>query len=357
MRIVLFVGRLAVGGGEKVLTMIANHLAAHGSEVDIVTLLGSEVDREHFHLNEHIDIIDLHPIRNKAYYLNALYWLKKIRGVVKSRRPDIVISFFGRINALVLTATIGMHVPIIVSERNDPKRDGRGKMMLKYCDLIYRRASAIVFQTRYEQSCFSCAHSSCRYIIPNPIEIIDIPKIPVDENLIVSVGRLEHQKNHIMLVKAVEVIKTKIPNVRCEIYGEGSLCGELQKQIDEGGMENTIVLKGKKDNILGHMAKGKVLVMTSDYEGLSNALMEAMMIGKVCVSTNYDGVEDLIKNGENGMIVPRNDAFRLAEVLTDILLEKSEKYDELGKNARNSILAYSSQNIMSQWIGLINSLI
>ena len=339
------------------MTMIANHLAANGWGVDIVTLLESEVDREHFRLDEHIDIIDIHPIRNKAYYQNAIYWLKEIRGVVKSRRPDIVISFFGRINALVLTATIGMNVTILVSERNDPKRDGRGKMMLKYCDIIYRRAAAIVFQTTYEQSCFSCTHSSRRYIIPNPIEVIDIPKIHVDENLIISVGRLEHQKNHKMLVKAIEVIKTKIPNVKCEIFGDGSLRSELQKQIDEGGLENKIVLNGKKDNILDHIAKGKAFVMTSDYEGLSNALMEAMMVGKVCVSTDYDGVEDLIKNGENGMIVPRNDAVRLAEVLTDILHEKSEQYDELGKNARTSMLEYSSPNIMSQWIGLIKSLI
>lgn len=357
MRITLFIGRLAVGGGEKVLTMLANRLVNDKWEVDIVTLLGNEVEREHHHLDQRINIIDIHPMGKNPYSQNVVHWLRRIRMVIDDKRPDVIISFFGRINALVLTATIGKDIPIVVSERNDPKRDGRGRLMLKYCDLIYHRAKAIVFQTRYEQNCFSKAHLKRSYVIHNPLDIINTKSRPIEENLIVAVGRLEKQKNFPMLIKAVGIVRKRVPNVRCEIYGEGSLYNELQLGIKQEGLQNHVVLAGKKSNVLDYIAKGRAFVMTSEYEGLSNAQMEAMMLGKICVTTDYEGVEELITDGENGVVVPRNDVGKLAEVLTDILQDKVGKYDGMGEKAYEKILEFNSTKILSQWSELLKSVV
>lgn len=358
MRVLLFIGKLVPGGGgEKILTMIANHLAENGWEVCIATLLSSKVDREHFHLDNRINVVDIHPVHTKGYSKNVIFWLRNIRKIAVNSRPDVIISFFGRINALVLTATIGIDTPVVVSERNNPKRDRRGKLMLKYCDWIYRRAKAIVFQTRYEQSCFSAIHAPRSLVIHNPIEIEEVREVPIERNLIVSVGKLERQKNQQMLIKAIEIVRERIPKVRCEIYGEGTLRKELQQVIDKLGLQNNVALAGKSVDILDRIAKCQVFVMTSDYEGLSNAQMEAMMLGKICVSTDYEGVEELISDGENGVIVPRNDVNRLADVLSEILLDEDGDDDEMGQNARKRILAFDSPIILNQWSNLLQSII
>ena len=336
---------------------MANHLIQEGWDVDIVTLLGDEVERAHFSLSSQIRIIDIHPVGHKPYSRNVLHWLRRIRQVVHERRPDVIISFFGRINALVLTATIGKNIPTVVSERNDPKRDGRGKLMQKYCDCIYRRASAIVFQTNYEQSCFSPVHANKSHVIHNPVEMLDVNNNPIDKNLIVAVGRLEEQKNHLMLIEAMEIVRKRLPEVKCEIYGSGTLHDAFQRYVNKHGLHDCVVFEGKRSDVLNCISKARAFVMTSNFEGLSNALMEAMMLGKICISTDYDGIEDLITDGENGVIVPRNDVGRLADVLTDIIQDREGKYDEMGKNARKRISAFESTIILNQWNKLLESVL
>lgn len=357
MKACLFIGRMAAGGGaEKVMAMLANHLVEKGWDVDLVLLLGNEVDKIHHQLNKVINIVDLSIPKKKSYFKNQYKWLRNIRRWVNENRPDIIISFFGRINALVLTSTIGMGVPVIVSERNDPRHDNRGRFMLYYCNIIYRRAKAVIYQTKYEQSCFSSVHLNKSYIIPNPIKLVDINNAKIDENLIINVGRLQKHKNHEMLINAVKLVKERVPDVKCQIYGEGVMYDYLQGLINDGNLQDSITLEGKKSNILDYVSSGYIFVTTSNHEGLSNALMEAMMLGKICISTDYEGADDLIDNGKNGIIVPRDDVKRLSEVLIDIFTDTTGKYSVLGENARKKMMKYESSEIMSKWDKLINSM-
>ena len=345
MRILIFIGQLAGGGAEKVLTMLANHYVEKGNNVEIVMLLGSRVERKHFDLSDKVNVLDL-SIKG-SYAKNAFRWIKNIRNYVKRSHPDVIVSFIGRINALVLTATVGIKIPIVISERSNPKHDGRNKVMLKYCDFIYRRAAAIVFQTTFQQNCFSSCHQNRRYIIANPIEMLPLPKEGVDPMLIVTTGRLHPAKNHPMLIKAMRIVKGKIPTARCEIYGDGNLHEELQKEIDQNGLSRTVTLMGKKSNVTDYVARCNVFVMTSDYEGLSNSLMEAMMLGKICISTDYDGVEDLIEEDVNGIIVPKGNAEAMADAIVKAL--RNDYNPDLGKNARSKMLGYDEKTILAKW--------
>ena len=358
VKIIFFIGRMAAGGGaEKVMAMLANHFVDKGWDVDIVLLLGNEVDKNHHQLDERINIIDYSPSQNCSYLINLFRWVIHIRRLVKKQQPDLMVSFFGRINALVLTSTLGLNIPIIVSERNDPRHDNRGKVMLNYCNLIYRRARTIVYQTKYEQSCFSSVHLSKSHIIPNPIKLVDIYNAKIDKNLIINVGRLQKHKNQEMLINAVRLVKERVPSVKCQIFGEGITHDYLQGLIDDCKLQDTVTLEGKKGNILDYVSSGYVFVTTSNYEGLSNALMEAMMLGKICITTDYEGADDLIDNGINGIIVPRNDVMRLSKVLIDILSDTTGKYSVLGENARKTMMKYESSEIMSKWDKLINKIV
>lgn len=346
----MFIGQLAGGGAEKVLTMLANHYVEKGNQVDIVTLLGSQVDRRHFNLKERVIIKDLSI--NGSYVKNIIPWLRRIRLYLKNNKPDVIISFIGRINALVLTASYGLKIPVIVSERSDPRHDGRGKLMLMYCNWIYNRAKAIVFQTSYQRDCFSKALSKRSFIIPNPIDIL--PQADsFDENLVITTGRLHPAKNQSLLIKAMNLVRLQIPNVKCEIYGDGELQDSLQKEIIDLGLSEVVRLAGKKSNVTDYVAKCKLFVMSSDYEGLSNSLMEAMMLGKICISTNYSGVEDLIEDGINGIIVPCGNAELLAKEIIKAL--KTNDY-YLGQNARLKMLGYDEDSVLAKWDSIVETL-
>lgn len=357
MKISFFIGEMGVGGAETVLAQIANYYAEKEWDVEIVMLLGNQIARDHFHLHESITVVDM-SLPNKSYLKSSIKWLKSINKHLKSSTPDVVVSFVGRINAVVLTASIGNKIPIVVSERSDPQRDGRGRVMLKYCDWIYKRANAIVFQTSYQQHCFSKRHKDRSYIIPNPINVHqDYGCLDEDANLIVTAGRLHPAKNHKMLIRAMSIVKNELPNAKCRIYGDGGLMLELKELIETDVLQDTVILEGRKDNIGSYISKAKVFVMSSDYEGLSNALMEAMLMGKICISTDYNGVDDLIDNGINGVIVPKNDERAMANAIIDALTESKGSYADMRNKAKEKMSHCIPSQILSRWDDVVNSLL
>lgn len=315
MKIAFFIGSMARGGAERVLSILANHYIERGWEIEIVMLLKNKVE---YDLADQIKVIDMSGVSN-SYLKNAGKWLKRIRAYLRSENPDCVISFVARINALVLTASVGMKTKIIVSERNDPKHDGRSAAMQVYCDLLYRRSAGVVFQTEYEQSCFSDEVKKKGVVIPNPVSVDIKAKQGGHVVRIVTAGRLAEQKNQKMLIEAVHKISSEFSNLECYIYGEGPLEQFLKDEIDKKGLNKVVFLPGNVKNIHEKVSEASVFVMTSDYEGLSNALIEAMMIGVPCITTDYPGARELIVDQKNGKVVPRNDADALAKALVEIL--------------------------------------
>ena len=206
VHISFFIGDMVSGGAERVIQLLANDFVDSGWKVDIVLLLSNKVDYEQFPLSKEISIIDLSGSET-SYHKNAFRWLTSIRKLVKQTKPDCIVSFIGRINALVLTSILGLNIPILVSERNDPRHDGRSKAMLQYCNLIYKKASAIVFQTQYEQQCFSKSLLGKSYVIPNPVSVSLADEVTENPLEISTAGRLVPQKNHAMLIEAISLVK------------------------------------------------------------------------------------------------------------------------------------------------------
>ena len=344
MKITFFMGSMCRGGAERVISIISNDFCARGWDVEIALLLKNKVE---YDLDERIKIVDLTG-KHTSYIKNAAHWYKSIRRYLKERKPDRVVAFAGRINALVLTAGIGLGLPIVVSERNDPMHDGRGAMMRRYCDMMYRRAKAIVFQNKHEQSCFSTAHAPRSYIIPNPIRVTAQREKGTMDYILTTAGRLNPQKNQKVLVAAMAKIYAAFPQVKCRIYGEGDLRGPLQNQINDLGLQEVVTLEGKVSDIHERLALCDLFVMTSDFEGLSNALIEGMMVGLPCVSTNYPGADELIQNEENGLLVPCDDPDALAECVIR-LLGDPERMAKLAQNAKESASQYHADLVLEQW--------
>lgn len=344
MKITFFIGHMGYGGAERVISLLANDYCRRGWDTDIVMLLSRDLAQR---LEPGVRLVDL-SLGGGSYLKRAPYWLRQIRGYLKREKPDRVVSFIGRINALVLTAALGMKIPIVVSERNDPRHDGRGKGMLAFCDALYKTARAVVFQTNAEQECFSEAVKAKSVIIPNPVSTEGVSRREPKGFHVVTAGRLAEQKNQKMLMDAMALVRREIPEANCTIYGEGELRQELESYVREKGLENTVFLPGHALDIHEKIADASAFVLTSEYEGLPNALIEAMMLGIPCVTTDYPGSEEVVEDGVTGLIVPRRDAEALAKKLI-ALARDGASGKALGENARAEAEKYRTENVIEQW--------
>lgn len=170
------------------------------------------------------------------------------------------------------------------------------------------------------------------------------------ENVIVSVGRLVEQKNQKVLINAFSKIAKKYPEYKLKIFGEGNLREELQKQIDDLNMKDKIYLCGVCDNIKEQLEKAKIFVLPSNYEGMPNALIEAMASGCSVISTDCPcgGPRELIENNKNGILVPVNNEQELSNKI-EYLIKNEEKAKIMGENAKKVQEKLNPDNILKQW--------
>ena len=348
MKISFFVGSLSRGGAERVISILANDYCQRGWDVDVVLLLKNTVA---YPVDSRIRIVDLAPASG-GYAQNALSWLAGIRRYLRREKPDRVVSFVGRINALVLTAAVGMKLPIIVSERNDPKHDNRGAVMLWYCNMIYHLASKVVFQTQYEKSCFTKSLEPKSFVIPNPVAIHALRDADPDP-VVVTAGRLMTQKNQAMLIRAMARIHQKYPYVKCRIYGEGALRETLQAQIDDLNLRNVVSLEGNVADIHEKMAPCSIFALTSNYEGLSNALIEAMMMGLPCVTTDYPGVRELVEDKKTGLVIPLDDDGALADAISRLIENKDNCANTISQSGKTYAERFRKEVVLQQWCSVI----
>ncbi|MDO4740284.1 MAG: glycosyltransferase, partial [Eubacteriales bacterium] len=271
---------------------------------------------------------------------------------LRREKPDVVVSFAARINLLVLGASISCKKPrLIVSERNDPMKDTRTAGVRKLAELLYPRADAIVFQTEHARSCFSQRVQQKGCLIPNPVTA-GLPASTRSTKRIVAVGKLMQQKNHAALIRAFGRIRHKYPQHTLHIYGDGPLRPELERLIEREGLSGRVFLEGWQTNVNERIADAALFVLPSDYEGLSNALMEAVAMGMPCISTDCAGARDLIDHEKSGLIVPVGGEEELAQAM-DRLLSDEALAAAYGDAARERAQAFRTDKILSRWEAVI----
>lgn len=255
-----------------------------------------------------------------------------------------------------LLATLGLRVPVIISERNDPNRLNHRPIkpierMLR--DLLYARAARIVLQTRDAISCFSGKTARNCVIIPNPLP--EAMPAPGDVNKraksIITAGRLTEQKNHKLLIEVFGRIADILPEYELKIFGKGELEDELQKLINERGLGERAHLCGFSDNLYGELASGGIYVSSSDWEGISNSLMEALAMGIPTVATDcpMGGSRMCIRDGENGFLVEPGDADAMADRIIRLATDS-----QLALRISQSAVAirdeFSVDKILDMWL-------
>ncbi len=348
-KIVFFIGSMGRGGAERVISLLANDYAQRGWETQICMLLENKVGYE---LNPQIKVFDYTGTTSNRI-MRIPYWLRIIRSHIKKEDPYVIISFVARINILVLASCCRLNNRIIISERNDPRYDGRGYIVNLLTSILYRKAERVVFQTNTAKQFFGKEIQKKGVIIPNPIYVPERETRENPSKVFVSVGRLLPQKNHKLLLKAFEQIHYSFPEYRLCIYGEGELRNELINEIKRRGLDDCVNLPGNFPDIHDRIADAFCFVLSSDYEGLSNALLEAMSLGLPCISTNCAGVEDYIINSENGLIVAVGDSEGLASAMKR-MIDDPVLREKCGRSAKNVKTILNKDVVLERWHNVID---
>lgn len=358
------INSLDSGGAERVVSILANYFVSK-NDVSIITMTDNNIQ---YKIDKKVNIIKL--VKNKKNIKNkilkkillipkTIVRIQKLNKVFRSQRPDIIISFLPEASFMSLIANKGRY-KIIISDRNDPNIEYKNKIYNFLMKKLYPKADGFVFQTNDAKEYFNdiIDFSEKPYkIIYNPVS----EKFICDryngkrKKQIVSVGRLQEQKNFELLINAFSKIEKKYPDYKLVIYGEGNLRKCLEDKVQMLNLENRILLPGVIKNVKEKIYNSSIFVLSSNYEGMPNALIEAMCIGLPVISTNCPcgGPKMLIENNVNGILIDTNNVEQLANSM-ELLLNDKKFADTLGKNASTIIDKVNPDAVNKEWEKLIN---
>lgn len=357
MKILFYINILSDGGAERVVANLASLFSKNDFDVTLVTTFKTPNEYDVFPGVKRIELEEKNSKKNNRLIRN-IRLIKKLRKIIKSEKPDVVISFMKEANFRAIIASSFLRVKTVVSVRNDPKviyKGITGKFVSKF---IMPKASGCVFQTEEAMSYFSKKLQKKSKVILNAVknEFYLINREPVDGK-IVSIGRISPEKNHKMLIEAFSSVTNKYPNAKLEIYGTKYLEDEINETIKKYNLENIVSLKGHTNNIADVLSTADIFVLSSLYEGMPNSLMEAMAAGVPCISTDCPcgGPKMLITNYENGLLVKVNDANEMAKAIMK-LLDNKEYKEELGINAKKRAAMFKTDLVFNEWKDFIMSI-
>ena len=347
MKITIMIGGLTGGGAERVVCNLANYLSANEHDVAIVTISETKSAYELDNRIKRKPLLSINERSNKIFDFARRYF--RLRNIIKTEPSDCFVVFLPRTTALLLHFRKLIKAPVIASERCDPKvyPELTQKMLKKYAP----RADAWVFQTEEAASWYEGVAKKS-VVIPNAINPAFIRK-PYDgekEKCIVAAGRLSEQKNFKLLIDAFSLISEEFSDYSLKIYGKGPLEEELREYAKSKRLEARVKFMGYVDDMPEQLEKATAFVLSSDFEGMPNALMEAMALGLPCVSTDCPcgGPSYLITSGENGILVPVGDAEEMAIAIRKIL-SNPEMANTLSNNARQIRDRLAPEKIYKEW--------
>ncbi len=343
---------LGGGGAQQVASALANGWAGQGHRVTVVTLQGREADA--VRLDAGVDRVVIGGAGDSRGVSAAI--LANLRRVVRLRRAlrrigaDVVVSFVGATNVLTVLAARGLGQRVIISERNDPARQSLGRAWDLLRRRLYRRADLVTANSRDALRSLAAYVPADRLAwLPNPLR--PLPPAPAErreEPLLLAVGRLHRQKGHDVLLEAFARFRAARPEWRLEILGEGAERTALEAQRRRLGLEEAVSLPGHCDPAEAYW-RAAVFVHPSRYEGLPNAVLEAMSQGlPVIVTDSQPGLEGCVADGESGLVVPTDSPVALAAAL-ERLAGDGDLRRRLGAAAKAAVAPFQPGRALAAW--------
>jgi glycosyltransferase involved in cell wall biosynthesis len=350
---------LDLGGTQRILSMMANHWAATGRSVRLLTL--SSAASDFYVLDPRVDRVGLDLIDRSSSVWGAILAnatrVATLRRAMLAGRPDCVISFGDTSNCLALLATLGTDVKVIVAERSDPRRLPIGTSWAVLRRRLYPRAHAVVVQTdRVVPWTQGFVPANRIRVIPNFVRAprlhASLSSRPSAARQVVALGRLSDEKGFDVLIRAFARCAPDQPQWSLVIAGEGARRRDLEAQVAEAGVADRVRLPGRVRDTETLLAASDLFVLSSRFEGFPNALLEAMSVGLPTIAFDCDsGPAAIIRTGLDGVLVPAGDIDALAREMNRLMGDDSERI-RLGREAEAVTHRFGLTGIMQLWESL-----
>lgn len=347
--VLFYISTIRSGGAARAMVNLSNALVKAGHQVILVTNFS---EGNEYCLDKRILRFSLEKTESTQHRLLKNYTrIRALHRLIKQHAPHACVSFMVENNFRLTLASLGLRTRTIVSVRNDPKKEYRGKLGYLIGKYLFRLVDGVVFQTAEAQAWFPKAIQNKSTIIANLVaeKFYQVKRSSRPQH-IVTCGRLHSQKNHTLLIRAFAKLADKYSQENLLIYGTGELESSLKQLIEQLGLQNRVFLMGQREDISCVLAEAKLFVLSSDYEGMPNALMEALAAGVPSISTDCPcgGPRELIRHGKNGLLVPCNDENALVKAM-DSILSNSQLATTLSQNVQYVAQQFKPEIIVKQW--------
>ena len=350
MIILFYINSIHHGGAQRVMINLADYLSANNFDCVLIT---SYLDDWEYPVPKKVKRLSIYSDKKEMgnFIAKNFSLVKKLRNIVKNENADILVSFMGEPNIRSILACFGLKTKNIISIRNDPKKEYPNIFMSFLAKVLFNKADGIVFQTKDEQEYFSKRIQKKSKIILNTVDTVFFnTKLSRKRKDIVTTGRLTKQKNHELLIRAFAEIANDIED-NLFIYGDGELKDYLQDLINELHMNNRVFLPGPTHDVVNVLKDKKLFVLSSDFEGMPNSLMEAMAMGLPCISTDCPcgGPKSIINNMHNGVLTKVGDVKELENSIYNLIVDE-DKRKSIEDNAKiTSKKLFVSEIINEEW--------
>lgn len=355
MKLLFVNANIVNGGAEKMMVWLSGFMARK-HEVSFLTYRDNAED---FHdLDERVKRIKLNSEASGANIGQSLKTIAEIRKLVKKEKYDAAIAFLSPSQLRLAFACAGTKTKLLFSHRGDPTRNADSKSFVQRLNAFaFSKADFYVFQTEGAKACFDDKIKARSRIIPNPIfNLTSCTDVIKRDKRIVNVARLDKmQKRQDILIEAFNKFCKYNDEYTLDLYGDGPDEAELC-QMARGN--DRIAFHGAVRKVVEEIKSASMFVLTSDFEGIPNALMEAMALGLPCISTDCTpgGAALLIKNGVNGILVPCGDADALCDAMR-FYADNKDLAEQYGTEAKKVLIDFSEEKIGNMWLDVIENML
>ena len=347
-KLLIVTHKMSGGGCERVIAQLLENFARGGVECVLATECGVP---SFYDLPESVRHVYLSFGKTlKVREIPRAY--RKLRRLVLQEKPDLVLAMPEKVNVWAVLFLLGTGVPVVVSERNDPHRHPENRIKRVLRRLVYPFASGFIFQTSEAAAYFSKTIQKRGVVLDNPLDKARIPApyTGARRPVVAAAGRLDPQKNFAMLIRAFACFYKTHHAYSLVVYGEGGQKNELVRLASRLGVAGAVELAGQSKTLLSDVNDCAMFVLSSDYEGMPNVLIEAMACGLSCIATDcpIGGVRSLVTDGENGLLIPVGGEESLVDAMTRIADDPAFAA-RLGENAAGIQRRLDAERVAAQW--------
>jgi glycosyltransferase involved in cell wall biosynthesis len=362
-KIAFFLPDLRTGGAEKVFVQLVNELSKQGCSVDL--LLAQKAGDLFPLVNDNVSILAFCPER-KPHMSLVFSSLKGLYSYTKTNKPDVIFSTITGAN--LVSALVRVLLPNIKTKfilREASSIHNSGLVYRWFCRILYPHSDGVIAGSKGvidDLVSYYRVKKEKAFLIRNPVDITALKRqacekvvhpwiISDDVPLIVSVGRLTAAKDFVTLIKAFQLVRGERAS-KLIIIGEGECREELEEKVSALGLQDDVDFLGFRENPYPFVLRANLFVLSSQWEGFPNVILEALALGRNVVSTDCHAGPAEILSGIGGCtLVPVGDS----EKISNAILEKlNEKLD--AREADNRLQEYAIKTVSQRYIELMDSI-